>query len=166
MRNKNKNINVGNVNVKKKKKNIIMRHKFLFFISVLMFIAIGIMLYVFFSLFVGGNDKYGDRLKGIKSVQISKSTINKYSEQLKEKEEVVDASVRIQGKIVYIHIKVNGDTSLDRAKEISNEALSWFDDKEKKYYDFGYFLSQDKDDGFIVTGAKNANSDGIVWIKN
>ena len=55
---------------------------------------------------------------------------------------------------------------MDRAKEISNEALSWFDDKEKGYYDFGYFLSQDKEDGFVVTGTKNANSEGIVWIKS
>ena len=41
-KNKLKDIDVKSIKIGKKK-NIIMRHKFLFFISVLMFIAIGIM---------------------------------------------------------------------------------------------------------------------------
>ena len=149
-----------------KKKNIIMRHKLLFLISMLACIVLGIMFYIFFSLVVGGNDPYGDRLKGIKSVEISKSDMKKYSDQLSSKDGVASAKVRRQGKIIYIHIKVNGDVSLDRAKAVANESLEMFSDKEKKYYDFGYFLSQDKDDGFIITGSKNSNSSGIVWIKS
>ena len=164
-KNKLKDIDVKSIKIGKKK-NIIMRHKFLFFISVLMFIAIGIMLYVFFSLFVGGNDKYGDRLKGIKTVQISKSETNKHAKEITSKEEVVDSKVRIQWKIIYINIKVNENTSLDRAKEIANEATNLFSEKERKFYDFGYFLSQNKEDGFIVIGTKNSSSDGIVWMKS
>ena len=41
-----------------------------------------------------------------------------------------------------------------------------FEEDEKKFYDFGFFLRQDKEDGFYVTGTKNANSGGIVWIKS
>ena len=150
----------------KKRKNIILRHKFLFLISVLACIALGIMFYIFFTLVVGGSDPYGDRLKGIKSVEISKSDRSKYSKDLSSKDGVASAVVRVQGKIVYIHIKVNGDVSLDRAKAVANESLGMFSDKEKKYYDFGYFLSQDKEDGFVVTGTKSSNSTDIVWIKS
>lgn len=151
--------------VVKKKKNIIMRHKLLFLICLLAFIVIIILFYIFFSLFVGGNDPYGDRLKGINKVKITEKAMKDVASSLKEKEEVVDSSVRIQGKIIYVHIVVKGDISLDKAKEIAGESLGKFSDDEKKFYDFGYFLSQDKDDGFVATGTKNANSDHIVWNK-
>ncbi len=151
---------------KEKKKNIIMRHKLLFLICFLALAVIIILFYIFFSLFIGGNDPYGDRLKGIKNVTITEKVKKDAASFLKEKDEVVDASVRVQGKIIYIHIKVKGDVSLDRTKEIANESLGKFDDKKKKYYDFGFFLSQDKDDGFIVMGTKNAKGDNIVWIKS
>ena len=150
----------------KKKKNIIARHKLLFLICFLAFIVVAIMLYVFFNLFVGGNDPYGDRLKGIKSVEVSKKEMKEVASKLKENDSVVSSNVRTQGKIIYIHIKVKGDVSLDVAKGLANESLGNFSDKEKKYYDFGYFLSQDKEDGFVVTGTKNSNSDNIVWIKS
>ena len=148
-----------------KKKNIIMRHKLLFLICFLAFVVLIILFYIFFSLFVGGNDPYGDRLKGIDKVKITEKFKKEVVSSLKEKDEVVDASVRVQGKIIYVHIVVKGDVSLDKAKEIANDSLGKFDDDEKKFYDFGYFLSQDKDGGFIAAGTKNSNSDHIVWNK-
>ena len=149
----------------KKKKNIIARHKLLFVICLLAFVVGIVLLYIFFSLFVGGNDPYGNRLKGISKVKITNKVKNETSSFLKEKEEVVDASVRVQGKIIYIHIKTKDGVSMDRAKEIANESLSKFDDDKKKYYDFGFFLYEDKEDGYVITGTKNSNSNDIVWIK-
>ena len=148
-----------------KKKNIIMRHKLLFLICFLAFVVLIILFYIFFSLFVGGSDPYGDRLKGINKVNITEKFKKEVVSSLKEKDEVVDASVRVQGKIIYVHIIVKGDVALDKARGIASESLGKFNDDEKKFYDFGYFLSQDKDGGFIATGTKNSNSDHIVWNK-
>ena len=149
-----------------KKKNIIMRHKLLTGICLLAFIVIVALCYIFFSLFIGGSDPYGDRLKGIDKVKISEKELKGASTFLEEKEEVVKATARIQGKIIYVHITVKDGVSKDAAKGYANEVLGKFKDKEKKYYDFGFFAREEKDDGFVLTGTKNANSEGIVWIKS
>ena len=88
-----------------------------------------------------------------------------------EKDTVVDATIRTQGKIIYINITFTRDTSLDRAKAVATETLALFDDDEKEYYDFGYFLTQEQledseDKGFIITGTKNAKLESITWIKS
>ena len=151
--------------------NLIKRHKLLSAICLLAFTIIIVMMYVFFSLFIGGTDKYGDRLKGIESHTISKNEQKDAANFLKEKEEVTDASVRIQGKIIYIHIQYKREISLDRAKEIAAEVLTKFEDDDKKFYDIGYSLTQDpvedkNDKGFMITGTKNNDNENISWIKS
>lgn len=151
-------------------KDLIFRHKLLTLILLLAFIVIIIMFYVFFNVFISGNDKYGDRLKGIEEVEISSKDQKEVASFLEDKGEVVDASVRIQGKIIYINIVYTKDTSLDKAKEIANETLTKFDEEELSFYDVGYFLTQEETDeenvGFVVTGTKNAKLDTISWIKS
>ena len=151
---------------KEKKKNIIARHKLLFLICLLAFIILIVMFYIFFSLFIGGNDPYGNRLKGINSVKISSKEKKEVASFLTEKDEIVDSLVRVQGKVVYVHIKLKEGIGLDRAKEIAQESLGKFSDKEKKFYDFEYFLYEEKDDGYVVIGNKNVRSESLVWIKS
>lgn len=151
--------------------NLIKRHKLLSIICFLAFIIILIMMYLFFSMFIGSNGKYGDRLEGIEEVELSKKDLTSVEDSLKENNEVTDTSARVQGKIVYIHIEFTRETSLDRAKEIAVISLEKFDEDEKKFYDFGFSLTQveqegTEDKGFVVTGSKNANLDSISWIKS
>ena len=152
-------------------KNLITRHKILYAIVFLTLVVLVIMMYVFFNLFIGSSNKYGDRLKGIESHVVSKSEQNDLTSYLKEKAEVDEASIRVQGKIIYIHIVYNRDVSLDKAKEIAAESLTKITDANKKYYDIGYYLTQKEtenkeDKGFVVTGSKNNEKDGISWIKS
>ena len=124
------------------------------------------MVVVLFSFFVGTNDKYGNRLDGIEKVELTSKEKKSIISNLKENEEVKDASIRIQGKIIYINIKFNKDASLDKAKEIANKSLEEIDEKQLKFYDVGYFLINEAEDGFILTGTKNAKLDEISWIKS
>lgn len=151
--------------------NLIKRHKLLTIILFFAFVIAVIMMYLFFSVFIGGNDKYGERLKGIEKVEITKKDLNNIESILEETSEVTSSSIRIQGKIVYIHIECTRETSLDRAKELAVIALDKFDKDERKFYDFGFYLTQVKtenneDKGFVVTGSKNAKLDSISWIKS
>ena len=151
--------------------NLIKRHKLLSIICFLAFIIIIIMSYIFFSIFIGGNGEYGNRLEGIEKVELSKKDLTALEDGIKENGEVTAASARVQGKIVYIHIEFTRETSLDRAKEIAVITLDKFEDDEKKFYDFGFSLTQvevegTEDKGFIVTGSKNAKLDSISWIKS
>ncbi len=155
----------------KKIKDLILRHKLLSAICLLALIVIIMMMYVFFNLFVGGSNKYGDRLKGIESHKVEKKEQEEVVSFLKEKNEVNDASIRIQGKIIYIHIEYTRETSLDTAKAIATESLAKISNDEKKFYDIGYYLTQTSDDnsedkGFIVTGNKSNELDSISWIKS
>ena len=149
-----------------KKKNIIARHKLLFLICLLAFIITVVLFYIFFSLFIGGNDPYGNRLKGVSSVKITSEHKKEIKTFLEEKEEVKSASIRVQGKIIYVHITTNNGVSLEKAKAIAAETIDKFSDKEKKMYDIGYFLKEDKEDGYIVTGSKSTASPSVVWIKS
>lgn len=155
----------------KKIKDLVSRHKLLSAICLLALIVIIMMMYVFFNLFVGGSNKYGDRLKGIESHKVEKKQQEEVVSFLKEKNEVNDASIRIQGKIIYIHIEYTRETSLDTAKAIATESLAKISNDEKKFYDIGYYLTQTSDDnsedkGFIVTGNKSNELDSISWIKS
>ncbi len=155
----------------KKIKDLILRHKLLSAICLLALIVIIMMMYVFFNLFVGGSNKYGDRLKGIESHKVEKKEQEEVVSFLKEKNEVNDASIRIQGKIIYIHIEYTRETSLDTAKAIATESLAKISDDEKKFYDIGYYLTQvsdenQEDKGFVVTGNKSNELDSISWIKS
>lgn len=152
-------------------KDLILRHKLLTLICFLAFIVVIILISVFFEMFVGGNGKYGTRLNGIEDVAITSKEKKEVESFLEEKETVEDASVRVQGKIVYINIVFTRDASLDKAKAVATETLALFEDEEKEFYDFGYFLTQvevdDKEDkGYIVTGTKNAKLESITWIKS
>lgn len=151
--------------------SLIARHKLLFIICLLAFVIVVVMMNIFFNLFIGGTDKYGERLKGIETHEISKKDQKEMISFLEEKSEVTKARVRIQGKIIYVHIEFSRETGLDRAKEIANESLSKIEDEDKKFYDIGFSLTQveqegNEDKGFVVTGTKSSQLDSISWIKS
>ena len=132
--------------------NLIKRHKILTFICTIAIILIIIMTVVLFSFFVGENDKYGNRLDGIKKVEVTSKDKKEITEALDEFEEVTDVSVRVQGKIIYINIKFKEGTKIDKAKEIANKSLKNIDEDQLKFYDLGYFLTSEGKDKFNITG--------------
>lgn len=155
----------------KKIKNLLSRHKILAVICLLALIVIIILFYMFCSIFVGGSDKYGNRLDGIEEVEISKSEMSDIADAIAKDDSVDSAKVRLQGKIIYIDIVYKKDVSKDKAKEIAVKSLDNFDKKEKEFYDFEYVLTQnvgdnEEDTGFKITGAKTPKTDSISFIKS
>jgi hypothetical protein len=148
-------------------KELFLRHKILSIICVLAFVIIIMIIYIFCSIFVGGTNKYGNRLEGIKEVEISKSDISDVKKKIEDNSEVSSAKVRVTGKIVYFDIDFTSDTSKDKAKEIANKVIDNFDKNEQEFYDFEFILTQsDKEDGFKLTGTKGPKTKGISFIKS
>ena len=147
-------------------RDMLWRHKLLSLICFLAFVAIMIMLYVFFSIFVSGNDVYGRRLMGIEEVKISKSELNKEKETVEKNSEVKTAKVRLQGKIIYFDIVFTKGTSKDKAKDIAKKTLEDFSKDEKEFYDFEYILTSEDAEGFKITGTSGPKTGGISFIKN
>lgn len=112
-----------------------------------------------------GNGVYGNRLKEIDNVKISKNTEEKLIKELEAHDEVEKVSYKLKGRIINVILTVNDETSLDRGKEIANEVLNYFDDDEKEYYDFQVFLnsSNDSSETYPKIGYKNNTSEGFVW---
>lgn len=150
----------------KKVLKFLKKHIFLTILSLFVLIGVIIILVVMFNFFISGNNKYGNRLNGIEEVEITDKTIKKIDTKIEEKEEVESASVRIQGKIIYITIKYKEGTSIDKAKEIANSTLENFDEEELNFYDIGYFLTSEGENSFNITGNKKAKKENISYIKS
>ena len=142
------------------------RHKLLSMICLIAFVIIIIMLYVFASIFVGSNGKYGHRLDGIKTVELTKKELSSISDGIMKNDTVSDSSVRVEGKIVYVDIEFKENANKDKAKEISSSVLKEFSDKEIDFYDFEFILSQKGEKGFKLTGTKSPKNKIISWIKS
>ena len=153
-------------------KKLIKKHMGLFIVGCFALILLLVMLIACFKMFIfSSSDKYGRRLDGIEDVVISDDTYNKVKDSVKENAEVVDASVRLQGKIVYTTITYTKETSIDKAKEIAAATLKNYSDEEIAYYDFSYILTQDfeeteEEKHFIVMGYKHPTVENISWTKS
>lgn len=151
-------------------KKFIKNHYILIIISIillvfLIFIAIGFKKMYFSS----DGDVYGNRLEGINDVLIENETLENVKKELNDNPKVESAKIRIQGKIVYFTIDYKEDASLNEAKEIATKTLVGFTDKQKAFYDFNYFLTQNsvsENESFPITGSKHPKNTTVHFINN
>lgn len=153
-------------------KRLIEKHKGLFIVGSFALILLIVMIIACLKMFIfSTSDKYGRRLDGIENAVISKDTYKKVKDSVKENAEVVDVSVRLQGKIVYTTITFTKETSIDKAKEIATSTLKSYSEEEIAYYDFSFILTQDfeeteEEKHFIVMGYKHPKIETIGWTKS
>lgn len=108
---------------------------------------------------------YGNRLEGRDKVEISNETKEHVKSSLSENASKVE--VRVAGRIIYIRIKTNGDTSLEAAKDLGNKTLESFSDAEKQYYDIQVLIENDANaNQFPIIGYKHHTKEAIVWTKD
>ena len=148
-------------------KRLIKKHKGLFIVGSFALILLIVMIIACFKMFIfSTSDKYGRRLDGIENVVISNDTYKKVKDSVTDNAEVVDVSVRLQGRIIYTK-----ETSIDKAKEIATATLKNYSEEEIAYYDFSYILTQDfeeteEEKHFIVMGYKHPKIETIGWTKS
>lgn len=151
----------------KKIKELVLRHKGVSILLLLVILLVLVTFLMFFSMFFSGSsNKYGTRLDGIKEVKIEKKELDSISSKIDENESVKSSEIREQGKIIYINITYKEDTKLEDAKAIAEKTLEDFDEKELAFYDISFFLVEDKDEGFVVTGNKHPQKEKVSWIKS
>ena len=151
-------------------KKFILKYKYYLLIGLFILIflvVVGIIAKDMF--FSNGGDVYGNRLDGIENYKVSDEIKTKVIEELEKNEKVNTASIRIQGKIIYVNIDYTKEVSLDNAKEIATKSLQNFTDDIKKFYDIQYLLTQKEDEEsevFTTMGSKNVTATTIVWINS
>lgn len=167
----------------KKKMKKLKNSKYFPFIIIGGTIFILILLLVIKSLITGATvGVYGNRLKGIKDVPVTKSVKSSVIENISSNDKTKNVSITIKGKIINIAFEVKGETTKDEAKKIAEDSLGKFSSKIKKFYDIQVFITKpgeegktedvQKDDGttktqtvkdFPIIGYKNSNKDNLVW---
>lgn len=151
---------------------LIKRHKGLAIVGSLTLILL-IIIFIISArmIFTSGNSEYGDRLNGI--VKINKSVTDKVLSEIGELEEVEKITTRAQGKIIYTTITFTEATKKDKAKEIANKVLTYYDEEVINCYDFEFLLTQNieveegkEDPSYTVAGTKHPDNEKISWTKN
>ena len=99
-----------------------------------------------------GKDKYGNRLEGIENYEISETKQNDFKTNLTNNDKIKSVDFKITGRIIYITIQVEQKVKIEEAESIALKSLENFTEEEQE--------------GFIISGAKNANGSGLVWNNN
>lgn len=106
---------------------------------------------------------YGNRLDGIEDVPITDDKKNGVTNFIKEDENVISASVTVQGKIVNISIKTSKkENTIDKMKEKVKLILEKFSNEEIAFYDFQFFI-KNEDANYNLIGYKNKKNENVSW---
>ena len=151
-------------------KKLWVENRVLFVLFVIVLICVFIMLGVMLKYFFGSSkSSYGDRLNGIKEVEVTDSMKNNFVSQMNEDELINDTTIKTRGRIIYITFTFKDGVSLVEAESKALASLEYFEEKYQDYYDFNYTLKEnatEDSEGFLIMGAKNVNGSGLVWNNN
>ncbi len=119
--------------------------------------------------FGSSKSSYGDRLNGIEQVEVTEEIKNNFINKVKEDETIVEASLDVKGKIIYITLSFNETVKLEDAKLKAEASVSLFEEKYLNFYDLNYVLKQvasGENSGFVLMGARNVHGSGLIWNNN
>lgn len=137
------------------------------YIVLLLFILFGGFVFVTMKAYLDPEDElavYGNRLEGIEKVTITDTKKNEVIDFIKEDENITDASIMIQGKIINISIKSsNKKNTIDKMKEKGTEIIGKFSKEEIVFYDFQFFI-KNEEANYNLMGYKNKKKDEISWV--
>lgn len=116
------------------------------------------------------NDMYGNRLDGIKDVEITKDKVSEMEESILAMDKVQDVVINIHGKIVNFNIDFSNDATVEEVKNISISCLELLDADYHNFYDLGFLITQSKTEDsesvFPILGYKKAGNTTITWSNN
>lgn len=154
----------------KKIKKLWIENRILFVLSIIILVCFFVIIGVCFKYFFGSSkSSYGERLDGIKEVEITDDVKNKFLDGLKGDELIKEVDFKIRGKIVYITLLFDKDVTLVEAESKALASLMSIEQKYLDFYDFHYTLkgeATETNEGFLIMGAKNVNGSGLVWNNN
>lgn len=129
-----------------------------------------LLIYGIFGFFVENTSSpiYGNRLEGIKKVEIKKDRLKEISEELQKEAKVTEAKTSIEGKIIEATLTVEDDTSIDDAKKAASVIVSKLEQEELDFYDIEIYVNKEDEskNNFPIIGHKKAGKENISWTKN
>lgn len=139
----------------------------------ILFISVIILMIAIFSLMVfplyssRSGSKYGNRLDGIKAVEIKDKLNKEIKDTVKQNDKVKKVSTTLKGKIYNILITTNDGVNPNDLTSVCNDVLGKFDEEQIKYYDIQFFItSKIEKETKVIVGYKNKDSENISWTNN
>lgn len=131
----------------------------LMLVSLFCFILMGSSVVIYF-VHQASSDKYGARLEDIDAYPVN-SELAKLETFYKESDGVEKASVRLQGKIIYVRVEVDAKMTIDDMQNIATESLNELTEEQKSYYDLQFTFNRDGLPPY--SGSKASSRTVITW---
>ncbi len=146
-------------------KNFFKTHKKQCMIGGIAFLVIFFLILIWlFIVPVFSNNKYGDRLDGIKDHEISSDTVKDIEDSLKENDKVTDVTYNNEGRILDFILTVSNDMSTEDAKKLGDTILDKISDDDKKYYDIQILIdTEEENDNYPIAGYKHKSEDNFTY---
>ncbi len=149
-------------------KKYIKEHKIVV-VAVIILLLLLVMAFFLKGVFFSGTENavYGERLKGIDEVKITKSEKSDLISKIEEDSSVSKCEFSLQGKIVNVIITVNDDVGIDTAKALADKVVENFDSYQKEFYDFQVFIKKSNGGSdFPIIGYRQNTKKGFTWTKD
>ena len=141
-------------------------YKYRIVIALVFLLIIGVFGFITVKQYLYPDDKltvYGNRLDGIDKVKITDEKKNEIIKMIKEKAEIKDAKIDIQGKIINVSITASEkENTKEEMQKLCTEILLKFSSEEIKFYDFQFFI-KNEDLNYNMIGYKNKISEEISY---
>ena len=113
------------------------------------------------------NKKYGNRLEDIEKAgqTITKEQTDKIVSAVEKKSFVKKASTSVEGRIINVIVEVKKDTSLEKAKGLSETVLGAISVNQKKLYDIQLLIKNEnaKNKDYPIIGYKNSSGKAFAF---
>jgi len=131
----------------------------LMIISILCILVMGVSVVVYFfnQMFT---DSYGSRLENIEKYDLGNS-LTDLENFYKSQEGVMEVSVRLQGKIIYLDVKVAETMKNEQIQTIATTSLDNISEANRGFYDIQFMFTREGLNPYL--GAKNSGNTVIVW---
>ena len=130
----------------------------LMMISLFCFLLMGTGVIVYFVSQIN-TSKYGNRLNGINEFnqdEIVNNLENSYTDV-----KILDKSIRIQGKIIYIELSIEPTTTNEEIQTICTTSLNVISEEVKAFFDLQFIVKREGLSPYM--GSKNHSKANITW---
>ena len=103
---------------------------------------------------------YGNRLEDIDDHELTDS-LKALEDFYKEQQGVLEANVRLQGKIIYVTAHVEESIKNEEIQNMATSSLERIDEDNRSYYDMQFIFTRDNLNAYM--GSKNSSKTVISW---
>lgn len=130
------------------------------FLIVLMFFLLSLFAYeILFK------EHVNDRLNGIENYTLTNEEISLVKQKFNELEVVKEVNVYLNYKIIKIFVDLSEDVEFNKVKEISNQIIEIFSEKNVSFYDIEIFINSQNSESEIYPkiGYKHKTNLEFTW---